>query len=72
MIERELISQRTKEALARKKSEGFTLGRPKGRKPAMRKLSEYEAEILSLLAENVTKSYIAKRFGVCWKTLYSY
>jgi DNA invertase Pin-like site-specific DNA recombinase len=44
-VERELISRRTKEALARKKSEGFTLGRPKGIKPAMQKLSEHEAEI---------------------------
>jgi DNA invertase Pin-like site-specific DNA recombinase len=29
-IERNLVSRRTKEALARKKSEGFVLGRPKG------------------------------------------
>ena len=31
-IERSLISQRIKEALARKKSEGIILGRPRGRK----------------------------------------
>ena len=31
-IERNLISSRTKEALARKKSEGKVLGRPKGKK----------------------------------------
>ena len=30
-IERELISQRTKEALARRKAEGKSLGRPKGK-----------------------------------------
>ncbi|MEG1902747.1 MAG: master DNA invertase Mpi family serine-type recombinase [Clostridium sp.] len=31
-IERNLISQRTKEALARKKADGIVLGRPKGKK----------------------------------------
>ena len=36
-IERNLISQRTKEALARKKAEGITLGRPKGRKSSPEK-----------------------------------
>ena len=38
-IERNLISQRTKEALARKKSEGVSLGRPKGRKSSHVKLT---------------------------------
>jgi DNA invertase Pin-like site-specific DNA recombinase len=71
-IERNLVSRRTKEALARKKSEGFVLGRPKGKKPAMQKLSEHDAEIQSLLGEKVSKSDIARRFGVCRKTLYSY
>jgi DNA invertase Pin-like site-specific DNA recombinase len=71
-IERNLISRRTKEALARKKSEGFTLGRPKGSKTAMQKLLEHDAEIRSLLNENVSKTAIAQRFGVCRKTLYSY
>ena len=38
-IERNLISQRTKEALARKKNEGAVLGRPKGSKSTRTKLS---------------------------------
>jgi DNA invertase Pin-like site-specific DNA recombinase len=71
-IERDLISRRTKEALARRKSEGIVLGRPKGSKTAMKKLSEHDAEIRSLLAENVSKTAIAQKFGVCRKTLYSY
>jgi len=71
-IERELISRRTKEALARKKSEGIVLGRPKGRKSDRLKLSGHEAEIQSLLDENVSKSAIAHKFGVCRQTLISF
>jgi DNA invertase Pin-like site-specific DNA recombinase len=71
-IERDLISQRTKEALARKRSEGFALGRPTGRKSDRLKLTEHEAEILSLLDKNVSKSAIARRFGVCRKTVISF
>ena len=36
-IERNLISQRTKEALARKRAEGVVLGRPLGRKSKIKK-----------------------------------
>ena len=44
-IERNLISQRTKEALARKRSEGVVLGRPRGRKSTKVKLSGKEETI---------------------------
>ena len=44
-IERQLISQRTKEALARKKREGKKLGRPKGSLSKHTKLSGKEEEI---------------------------
>lgn len=60
-IERNLISQRTKEALARKRAEGKILGRPKGRLNARDKykLSGKETLISELLKEGVSKKQIA-------------
>lgn len=63
-IERNLISQRTKEALARKRAEGVILGRPKGSKSKVRKLTGKEAEIKNLLDKKVSKSAIARILGV--------
>ena len=63
-IERNLISQRTKEALARKKSEGIVLGRPKGRRSSHVKLSGKENTISDLLDQGVSQSQIAKIFNV--------
>ena len=70
-IERNLISQRTKEALARKKAEGITLGRPKGRKssPDKYKLHGKENLISELLKANVSKRKIAKICKVDRNTL---
>lgn len=48
-IERNLISQRTKEALARKRAQGIRLGRPKGKKPFRVKLTGKEEIIHSML-----------------------
>lgn len=63
-IERNLISQRTKEALARKKSEGVVLGRPKGKKSSRVKLSGKEETIRTLLSEGVSIVQIANIFRV--------
>ena len=63
-IERTLISQRTKEALARKRAEGAILGRPKGSKSKVKKLTGKEAEISNLVDKKVSKSAIARIFGV--------
>jgi len=63
-IERNLISQRTKEALARIKSEGKKLGRPKGRLSKVTKLTGKEAEIKDLLRKKVSISAIGRILGV--------
>ena len=68
-IERSLISQRTKEALFRKKSEGIHLGRPKGHKSHHLKLSGKEGIIENLLEKHVSKTKIAARFHVVRNTL---
>ena len=69
-IERNLISQRTKEALARKKAEGMVLGRPKGSKNTKRKLDGKEGNILRMLESGMTKVQIAKQLKISRNTLY--
>lgn len=63
-IERNLVSQRTKEALARKRAEGVILGRPLGRRSARVKCSGREEEIAAWLARGWSKSKIARRLNV--------
>lgn len=71
-IERNLISQRTKEALARKKAEGVILGRPKGSKSIKTKLSGHEKQIHDLLERKVSYSAIARILGVHRLTVSSF
>lgn len=71
-IERSMISQRTKDALARKRSEGKSLGRPKGTLSKNTKLSGKEDIIKQLLSKNIAISAIARILGVHRLTLNSY
>ena len=69
-IERELISQRTREALQRRKAEGKPLGRPKGSYSS--KLDRYREQIDEFLSKGVSISSIAKIIGVSYSTLWNY
>ncbi len=71
-IERNLISQRTKEALARKRAEGVILGRPKGRKSNYKKLTGREQEIRVLLERKMSINKSAKILKVHRLTLAAY
>lgn len=71
-IERNLISQRTKEALARRKAEGQILGRPKGSKSQMRKLTGKEEDIKSLMKKKISYSAIGRILGVHRLTVSSF
>ncbi len=71
-IERQLISQRTTEALKRKKSEGVILGHPKGKKNSRHKLDGKEEYIKTQLKAGFSKKMIAQKLQVSISTLYLY
>jgi DNA invertase Pin-like site-specific DNA recombinase len=69
-IERDLISARTKEALKARKAAGVKLGRPKG--PGKSKLDAYRKEIVALLKNGSTKSYVARKYETTLPNLYNW
>ena len=69
-IERDLISARTKEALKARKAAGVKLGRPKG--PGKSKLDVYREEIIALLKNGSTKTFVAKKYGTTLPNLYNW
>jgi DNA invertase Pin-like site-specific DNA recombinase len=69
-IERELISLRTSEALAKRKAAGKPLGRPKGRQSTKLKLDAKAQEIQMYLDKGISKRSIAKLVDCAPSTLY--
>ncbi len=59
-IERDLISQRTTEALQARKQQGMPLGRPKG--IGKSKLDDHRIEIEALLKNGSTKTWVANKY----------
>jgi DNA invertase Pin-like site-specific DNA recombinase len=70
-VERDLISQRTKEGLAAARAKGRLLGRPKGAL-GKSKLDGKEEEIRLLLEKTVSKTSIAKIVGVSRTALHHF
>ena len=68
-IERNLISQRTKEALARLREEGVRLGRPIGARNRRYRLDDKQSYIQKMLEKGRPKREIACKCGVSAKTL---
>src|ERR687895_890512 len=71
-IERSMISSRTKEALARKKSEGKKLGRPKGKLSSVTKLSGKDDLIREYLDKKIPQTVIARLLNVNRLTVRNY
>lgn len=68
-IEREMISKRTKEALARRKADGKFIGRKSGAKNARHKLDGKENLIKVMLESNMSLRNVARRLNVSPTTI---
>lgn len=70
-IERDFISMRTKEALAKRKAAGMVLGRPRGKAKKL-KLDKHSDKIKKYLELELSKTAICKLLGCAPSTLYEW
>ena len=68
-IERELISERTKQGLAVARAHGKRIGRQKGEKPHYFKLTPHKVLIEKYISEGRSIYSMSKEFGVRWSTM---
>ena len=71
-IERNLISMRTKEALALKRAEGVRLGRRPGSDVKMQVIRDNSARIEAMLASGMTVTKICRKIGISRNTWYKF
>ena len=71
-IERNLISMRTKEALALKKAEGVRLGRRPGSNVKMQRIRESEDRITAMLNGGMPVTKMCRKIGISRSTWYKY
>lgn len=71
-IERDMISQRTREALTLRRQMGIKLGRPAGAQTRVHKLDPYQPKILRWYAAGIPKARIARRLHCTDKTVRKY
>lgn len=68
-IERQLISERTKQGLAVAKANGKRVGRQKGDKVYFVKLRKHESELMDLYKNGASVNSLAVRYDVRWTTV---
>lgn len=71
-IERDLISARTKEALAHRRAMGTRLGRPVGAKNKASKLDLFKEKILKAYHKGDSVNKLRRKYKVCNKTMKDY
>lgn len=71
-IERNLISMRTKEALALKRAEGVRLGRRPGSDVKMQVIRDNSDRIKAMLASGMTVTKICRKIGISRNTWYKF